>query len=138
MTYEVTRFCIIYSTIRSVVVICKYLLIKLIQLIPKGNLLSLYNETMAALSTQYFNLNKLTPSDIRAFRKIIYKNHKEHGRDYLPWRKTKNPYKILISEVMLQQTQAGRVIQKYHDFLKAFPTIQALAQARSIRQSLRV
>lgn len=63
------------------------------------------------------------------FQNIVYKNYKEHGRDYLPWRKTKNPYNILISEVMLQQTQAGRVIQKYHDFLKAFPTIQVLAQA---------
>lgn len=52
----------------------------------------------------------------------------EHRRD-LPWRKTHDPYKILVSEVMLQQTQAERVAPKYHEFLRLFPTIQALADA---------
>jgi len=47
----------------------------------------------------------------------------------LPWRKTKNPYHILVSEVMLQQTQVDRVIPKYSAFLNAFPTIQKLAKA---------
>jgi A/G-specific adenine glycosylase len=47
----------------------------------------------------------------------------------LPWRKTHNPYRILVSEIMLQQTQVNRVIQKYPEFLHRFPTFQALAQA---------
>lgn len=52
------------------------------------------------------------------------------GRHHLPWRKTKNPYRILVSEVMLQQTQATRVVPKYEAFLKRFPTVEALAEAR--------
>src|SRR4051812_36474271 len=47
----------------------------------------------------------------------------------LPWRETRDPYRILVSEVMLQQTQAERVVPKYHEFLERFPTIQALADA---------
>lgn len=54
-----------------------------------------------------------------------YKNCK---RD-LPWRKTHKPYKILVSEVMLQQTQVSRVLVKYREFLTAFPTIEDLATA---------
>ena len=51
-----------------------------------------------------------------------------HGRS-LPWRSTRDPYAILVSEVMLQQTQVDRVVPKYHEFLSLFPTLQALAQA---------
>jgi len=47
----------------------------------------------------------------------------------LPWRKTHDPYKILVSEVMLQQTQVPRVVEKYGEFLVAFPTIFVLSQA---------
>jgi len=47
----------------------------------------------------------------------------------LPWRGTSNAYKILVSEVMLQQTQVSRVLEKYPEFLRAFPTIKALAEA---------
>jgi A/G-specific adenine glycosylase len=47
----------------------------------------------------------------------------------LPWRETRDPYRILVSEIMLQQTQAERVIPKYHEFLSRFPTLQALADA---------
>lgn len=47
----------------------------------------------------------------------------------LPWRQTRDPYRVLVSEVMLQQTQVDRVIPKYHAFLEQFPTIQALAEA---------
>ena len=50
-------------------------------------------------------------------------------RRALPWRKTKDPYKILVSEYMLQQTQVGRVLSKYETFIERFPTVQALAQA---------
>lgn len=52
----------------------------------------------------------------------------KHRRD-LPWRKTHDSYRILVSEIMLQQTQVDRVIPKYHTFLKAFPSLDALARA---------
>ena len=51
-----------------------------------------------------------------------------HARD-LPWRRTTDPYAILVSEVMLQQTQVSRTIPKYAEFLDAFPTLEALAEA---------
>lgn len=51
------------------------------------------------------------------------------GRDGLPWRATRDPYAILVSEVMLQQTQVDRVIPKYLAFLSQFPTLEALAEA---------
>lgn len=51
------------------------------------------------------------------------------GRHDLPWRHTRDPYRVLVSELMLQQTQVPRVIPKYRAFLKAFPTVRALAQA---------
>ena len=47
----------------------------------------------------------------------------------LPWRATRNPYRILLSEIMLQQTQVSRVLQAYPRFLKTFPSIQAIARA---------
>lgn len=47
----------------------------------------------------------------------------------MPWRNTKDPYKILVSEIMLQQTQVSRVLPKYEEFLEAFPTTTALAKA---------
>jgi A/G-specific adenine glycosylase len=53
----------------------------------------------------------------------------ERNRRRLPWRETRDPYRILVSEVMLQQTQADRVVPKYHEFLERFPTIQAVADA---------
>jgi len=52
----------------------------------------------------------------------------EHGRD-LPWRRTRDSYSILISEVMLQQTQVARVVPRYLAFLERWPTIDALAAA---------
>jgi A/G-specific adenine glycosylase len=51
------------------------------------------------------------------------------GRD-LPWRKTRDPYKILLSELMLQQTQVDRVIGFYHKFLERFPDFQSVAEAK--------
>ena len=59
----------------------------------------------------------------------VWKYWKEHGRHDLPWRKTKDPYRVIVSEVMLQQTQVPRVIEKYKEFLKKFPTVRALAKA---------
>jgi A/G-specific adenine glycosylase len=52
----------------------------------------------------------------------------EHGRD-LPWRQTRDPYAILVSEVMLQQTQVARVVPRYFAFLERWPTVESLAAA---------
>jgi A/G-specific adenine glycosylase len=52
----------------------------------------------------------------------------EHGRD-LPWRRTRDPYAILVSEVMLQQTQVARVVPRYLQWLRRWPTAEALAAA---------
>ncbi len=65
----------------------------------------------------------------RKFQKQLLKWYGEHGRD-LPWRRTENPYKVLVSEIMLQQTQVDRVIPKFHEFLEKYPTVQDLAQAQ--------
>jgi A/G-specific adenine glycosylase len=54
--------------------------------------------------------------------------YRRHGRD-LPWRRTTDPYHILVSEVMLQQTQVDRVLPKYHEWLAKYPTLHALAHA---------
>lgn len=67
--------------------------------------------------------------DVRSFRKIIWAFYKKQGRHDLPWRATNDPYKILVSEVMLQQTQVERVRGYYAAWLKKFPNVKALAQA---------
>lgn len=63
------------------------------------------------------------------FRSLVWKYWKEHGRHDLPWRKTTDPYNILVSEVMLQQTQVERVLPYYKHFLKKFPTVKKLSEA---------
>lgn len=65
---------------------------------------------------------------IHLFQRTIWQYYKREGRD-LPWRKTTDPYQILVSEIMLQQTQVERVIEKYEQFLSAFPDFPSLAQA---------
>lgn len=73
---------------------------------------------------------KGTPSHrISALRRVVLRYYRRHGRD-LPWRSTRDPYRIFVSEVMLQQTQAQRVIPKYRAFLRRFPTLDSLAQAK--------
>lgn len=71
---------------------------------------------------------QLTLGQIKSFQQSIHTFFKNNGRK-LPWRQTTNPYHILISEVMLQQTQTDRVIPKYESFLKVFPDFQTLAKA---------
>lgn len=63
------------------------------------------------------------------FKKEIQKWSKTHSFDHLPWRQTRDPYAILVSEVMLQQTQISRVIEKYLQWMKKYPTMQSLAKA---------
>jgi A/G-specific adenine glycosylase len=70
----------------------------------------------------------LDSSTIRSFRKKVLAHYRTDGRD-LPWRTTTDPYRILVSEIMLQQTQVERVIDKYRAFLAAFPDFSTLATA---------
>lgn len=75
---------------------------------------------------------KLTKAKIASFQRLVWDFYKDNKRD-LPWRKTSDPYKILVSEVMLQQTQVNRVIQKYKDFISRFPNFKILSEAPFFR-----
>ncbi len=71
------------------------------------------------------------PPDSRArqrFRRHLLAWYRKNGRD-LPWRKTDDPYHILVSEIMLQQTQVERVLPKYGEWLEKYPSFEALADA---------
>lgn len=69
-------------------------------------------------------------SDIIAFRKLVYSYYSNNSRSHLPWRTDYNPYHIFISEVMLQQTQVDRVIDKFIEFTGLFPDFHSLADSR--------
>lgn len=75
-------------------------------------------------------------STLTAFRRSIIAWFKKHGRD-LPWRRTRDPYRIVVSEFMLQQTQVSRVEGFYHRFLERYPDLETLARAtpRMVRES---
>ncbi len=62
------------------------------------------------------------------FHTIVYDYYEKYGRSF-PWRETTDPYRILVSEVMLQQTQAPRALLKYENFIDLFPDIFTLADA---------
>lgn len=68
-----------------------------------------------------------TPDDSE-FRRTIRTFFRKHGRVF-PWRQTQDPYAILLSEVMLQQTQTDRVVPKYEAFLTKYPNVSSLANA---------
>jgi A/G-specific adenine glycosylase len=68
------------------------------------------------------------PPERRRFRRRLLDWYRRNGRD-LPWRQTSDPYHILVSEVMLQQTQVDRVLPKYGEWLARYPTLAALAEA---------
>jgi len=68
------------------------------------------------------------PADRRRFRHRLLTWYRRYGRD-LPWRKTSDPYHILVSEIMLQQTQVDRVLPKYAEWLDRYPSFEALAAA---------
>ncbi len=68
------------------------------------------------------------PHARQRFRRALLGWYRRHGRD-LPWRRTSDPYHILVSEVMLQQTQVDRVLPKYHEWLGKYPSLEALAAA---------
>lgn len=71
---------------------------------------------------------------MQQFQVKIWKFYEEQGRHDLPWRQVEaggrlDPYAVLVSEIMLQQTQVGRVVPKFKAFIQRFPTVQALAAA---------
>lgn len=77
--------------------------------------------------------DRLPPAAIRVrFGRALRRWYRTHHRD-LPWRRTRDPYQVLVSELMLQQTQVSRVLLKYPAFLERFPTLQSLAAARPAR-----
>ena len=71
---------------------------------------------------------RLTDRQIKAFQRRVLGFYGKRGRD-LPWRKGITPYRIVVSEFMLQQTQVGRVMDRYPRFLARFPDWQTLAKA---------
>jgi A/G-specific adenine glycosylase len=78
---------------------------------------------------------KSTPKSFASaprFRRRLLAWFRRNGRD-LPWRRTRDPYRVLVSEVMLQQTQVARVTEYYPRFLESFPTLERLAAAHPAR-----
>ena len=69
-----------------------------------------------------------TPAEIRRFRTLIYDYYRAYGRDF-PWRQGVTPYKVFLSEFMLQQTQVSRVEGYFRRFLESFPEVGTLASA---------
>ena len=69
-----------------------------------------------------------TPASMRNFRRQLLAWYGAHRRD-LPWRRTRDPYRIWVSEIMLQQTRVAAVLEHYKSFLKRFPRIKDLAAA---------
>lgn len=85
------------------------------------------------LNIRFFALLRMTniqlsQEQIKDFQEKILSWYAAHQRD-LPWRKTRDPYNILISEIMSQQTQISRVVPKYEAWIQAFPTVFDLANA---------
>ena len=70
----------------------------------------------------------LSRARVKKFQAAIYQHYQAHKRS-MPWRQTRNPYHILVSEIMLQQTQVERVLGKYGSFLEKFPDVASLARA---------
>jgi A/G-specific adenine glycosylase len=70
----------------------------------------------------------LSPRQVADFQRVVLGYYARYGRD-LPWRRTNDPYHILVSEVMLQQTQVERVLRVFPGFIASFPCLRALAEA---------
>ncbi|MFT6765549.1 MAG: A/G-specific adenine glycosylase, partial [Alteromonas naphthalenivorans] len=71
---------------------------------------------------------EFSPRLLEYFRQDIWVFYRKHKRDF-SWRNTTDPYKIVVSEVMLQQTQTQRVVEKFKSFTQKFPTFKDLASA---------
>ncbi len=86
------------------------------------------NNQVPDLST-FLTENVLSTDGVERFHALIYDYYAQHGRSFV-WRNTTNPYHIMVSEVMLQQTQTERVKEKFEQFVRAFPSFEGLANAR--------
>jgi len=82
----------------------------------------------AALTSRYRDNSCLNSATIASFQQAIYSRYYSHPRP-MPWRETRDPYRILVSEIMLQQTQVERVKSKYSQFTLLYPTVADLAAA---------
>ena len=78
----------------------------------------------------------VAPREAQRFRRRLLRWFRRHGRD-LPWRRTRDPYHVLVAEFMLQQTQVSRVEAYYGRFLERYPTVEVLARAEAamVRES---
>jgi len=94
------------------------------------------DEHREAIYPRQIAATHLTFEQVSAFQAVIYEYFNQYGRD-LPWRKTENPYHIFVSEIMLQQTQVERVIQKYGHFISVFPDFTSLTRA-ALKDTLRI
>jgi A/G-specific adenine glycosylase len=74
-------------------------------------------------------MEKWSQSTIQAFRKALLDWYDTEGRAHLPWRENHDPYRVLLSEIMLQQTQVNTVLPYFERFITAMPTVQDLARA---------
>lgn len=95
------------------------------------------SHTPSIFLAEKVHIQAISAEAIKNFRSIVWKYWNEHGRRTLPWRRTRDPYRVLVSEIMLQQTQVGRVIPYYRSFLGKFPTVHHLACA-SLAEVLKV
>lgn len=91
------------------------------------------NQSLHALYTRH----GLTPRLIHTFQKIILDHYHAQGRKDLSFRKKRTPYSVLVSEIMLQQTQVQRGIEKFNEFMSVFPDFDSLARA-PLQKLLRV
>jgi A/G-specific adenine glycosylase len=79
-------------------------------------------------SAPHYSRDDNSIQGIPAFRQMVMSHYDQYGRD-MPWRNTTDPYQILVSEIMLQQTQVERVTAKFPEFIRAFPDFASLASA---------
>jgi len=82
-------------------------------------------ETLDYSGPQFSRDDSSSPS-ILVFRQMVMSHYEQYGRD-MTWRNTMDPYQILVSEIMLQQTQVERVTTKFPEFIRAFPDFASLA-----------
>lgn len=71
----------------------------------------------------------LSKTEIAIFSEVVWRYYRKASRDDLPWRQTTDPYRIVVSEIMLQQTQVSRVLDKYKLFIQRFPSTEQLSEA---------
>jgi A/G-specific adenine glycosylase len=79
-------------------------------------------------SVPQFSRDDSSSQGIPAFQRMVLSHYEQYGRE-MAWRNTTDPYQILVSEIMLQQTQVERVTTKFPEFIRAFPDFASLAVA---------